>query len=51
MYYGFYYVFSLNANRHYDCVGYIGMNALDSDGQLLSAGGKTAERDIVQFVA
>jgi hypothetical protein len=28
-----------------------GMEALDSDKQLLSAGGKTSERDIVQFVA
>jgi hypothetical protein len=27
------------------------MEALDSDKQLLSAGGKTSERDIVQFVA
>lgn len=29
----------------------LGMDALDSDKQLLSAGGKTAARDIVQFVA
>jgi hypothetical protein len=28
-----------------------GMEALDSDKGLLAAGGKTAERDIVQFVA
>jgi hypothetical protein len=27
------------------------MNALDSDGKLMSYGGKTAVRDIVQFVA
>ena len=29
----------------------IGMHELDSDGKLLTAGGKTAKRDIVQFVA
>jgi hypothetical protein len=28
-----------------------GMDALDSDKALLQAGGKVAERDIVQFVA